>query len=85
MRVLRYAWLFLDRKGAEEELLLLRNANETIEYWKRTALDGWGHALDTALAMRISMEKPEVDIRDDVDGLIREIRDRLAQIEEMTV
>jgi hypothetical protein len=40
---------------------------------------------DLAVAWRIHMEKPEEDLRDDVDRLIREISDGVAQLEEVVV
>lgn len=37
---------------------------------------------DLAVAFRIALEKPEVDLRDDLDLLIRDLSDQVATLEE---
>lgn len=41
--------------------------------------------LDLAVGWRISMEQPEIDLRDEVDEMIRVIHDELARLEERIV
>jgi hypothetical protein len=38
--------------------------------------------LDLATAWRVAMERPEVDLRDDVDAMIETLSDQIAVMEE---
>lgn len=73
------------RKAAatlEQQRDLLLEAGATITQWQDLALESQRSARDIAIAFRISMEKPEVDLRDDLDELIRSLSDSVAQLEE---
>ena len=52
------------------------------EDYKQVALELQRAYLDLAVAFRIAMERPEVDLRDELDALIRDLRDQLSIYEE---
>ena len=61
---------------------LLLVYRKQVEEYKQVALELQHAYLDLALAFRISMERPEVDLRDTLDALIRDLRDQLSLYEE---
>jgi hypothetical protein len=76
-KLLRDASATLD---AQRKLLL--EAGATILQWQDLALTAQRSARDLAIAFRISVEKPEVDLRDELDSLIQALSDSVAQLEE---
>jgi hypothetical protein len=65
---------------------------EAANFWEdqaRTAQQGVLAAnralLDLAVAYRVALECPEIDIRDDLDFLIRKLTDQVAVLEELIV
>lgn len=65
------------------ELALWQNAR--IDEWKKLNLSHAREGRDMALAWRVSLESPDVDIRDEVDALIVEWSDQVARLEEQVV
>ena len=63
-------------------LYLLGMYRKQVEDYKHVALDLQRAYLDLAVSFRISMERPEVDLRDTLDTLIRNLRDQLSRYEE---
>ena len=61
-------------------LLLLRQ--QEVTEWQQIALAANRSSLDLAVAFRIALERPEVDIRDDLDKLILDFRDQVSKMEE---
>jgi hypothetical protein len=61
--------------------ILVEKAKEA----QKAALDSKRQALDVAVAARIGVERPEVDMREDLDGLISILSDDIARIEEHLV
>lgn len=53
--------------------------------WKKLNLDHARSGRDMVLAWRVSLESPEVDIRDEVDALVTEWSDQVARLEEEVV
>jgi hypothetical protein len=49
---------------------------------KRGLLEAQQTYRDLAIAWRISLEQPEVDLRDDLDSLIGDLSDHLSVLEE---
>jgi len=74
---------FLQRFRAS--VLLIRQRETEIEELQRSALALQVAARDLAIAWRLSIEAPEVDLRDDLDALIRDLSDQVAQIQEHVV
>ena len=67
----------------QRELIAAKNLE--IEVLQRCILEHQ-HALhDLAVAFRVALEQPEVDIRDDLDQMISEMRDYMAQTGEFVV
>jgi len=58
---------------------------EGVDALQRQVLDERRERLALVSAWRISIEKPEVDIRGDLDLMIRGLQDEVAQIEEQVV
>jgi hypothetical protein len=73
--------LFGHREALERELEYVR----TIQIWQKAALDTMKSTLDVAVAWRIAIERPEIDLRDDIDSMIAELSDKVAQAEEHIV
>ena len=63
-------------------LYLLGMYRKQVEDYKQVALELQRAYLDLAVAFRIAMERPEVDLRDELDALIRDLRDQLSIYEE---
>ena len=63
-------------------LYLLGMYRKQVEDYKQVALELQRAYLGLAVAFRISMERPEVDLRDTLDTLIRNLRDQLSRYEE---
>jgi len=70
--------LLLAEQGAD----LLRLRDLEIEELQRVALAANRSSLDLAVAFRVALEQPEVDIRADLDALIDNLSNQVAQIEE---
>lgn len=81
---------FLRRLGiARETISLVRWQFQLLEqaYIENASLRrGWFEAQQTyrdlAISWRLSLEQPEIDVREDLDKMIRELSDQLAQLEE---
>ena len=56
-----------------------------IVIYQEQALAAQKATLDLAVAWRISLEQPEVDLSEDIDTLIRELSDQVAKLEEYVV
>ena len=52
------------------------------EDYKQVALELQRAYLDLEVSFRIALERPEVDLRDELDALIRDLRDQLSIYEE---
>ena len=65
---------------AQKELLARREIE--IGELQRCILAHQQAMRDLAVAFRISLESPEIDIRDDLDELIRSLSDDVAKLEE---
>lgn len=61
---------------------LLLVYRKQVEEYKQAALDASRACLDLAVTFRIAMERPEVDLRDTLDVLIRDLQDQVAVMEE---
>lgn len=79
-RILRHAAM---KAGSENKLII--EAIRTIDMWQQLALAEKRGARDIAVAFRASLDSPEIDIRDDVDDLIRSLSDQVAKMEEQIV
>lgn len=49
------------------------------------ALESQRAARDIAVSWRISMEQPEIDLRETIDALISDLSDQVAKLEELIV
>jgi hypothetical protein len=65
---------------------------EVATYWEWRALQAQRGVLaanrallEMAIAHRVSIECPEIDIRDDLDALIEKLTDQVAVLEELIV
>ena len=63
-------------------LYLLGMYRKQVEDYKQVTLELQRAYLDLAVTFRIAMERPEVDLRDTLDALIRDLRDQLSLYEE---
>lgn len=79
-RILNHAAM---KAGSESKLIV--EAIRTIDMWQQLALEEKRGARDIAIAFRASLDSPEIDIRDEVDDLIRNLSDQVAQMEEQIV
>ena len=61
---------------------LLANAAQEIARWQELALVSQRGTRDLAIAFRAHQDAPEVDIREDLDALVQELSDAVAQLEE---
>jgi hypothetical protein len=75
--------LLFERLRAYVDLLAKRDAE--IADLQRAALAANRASLDLAVAWSVSLERPEIDIREDLDILIANLSDRVAKIEEHVV
>ena len=66
----------------DELVSMCRQQQKTIRDLRRANLELHREMLDLTVAWRLSMEQPEVDIRDDVQGAIQSISDKIAVMEE---
>lgn len=64
----------------QSDLISLKDAE--IEALKLAVLANQQAYRDLAVTFRIALEKPEVDLRDDLDLLIRDLSDQVAALEE---
>lgn len=81
---------FRDRWVTKQEIInaqraLLEIRHREIEEWKRACLAQTRAAVEVALAARIAIESPEIDLRDEFDDLLRELRDQAARLEEQVL
>lgn len=60
-------------------------AAATIAELEQAALLSQRMCCDLAIACRVSLEDPDVDIRDDLDQIIADLRDNISAIEEQVV
>lgn len=81
--VLSYSRGDEDLLGSAVEAIQMQNAQ--IEEWQLLALNAQRAARDIAIAARVAMEKPECDVREEFDGLITELGDSVARLEERIV
>lgn len=63
-------------------LAVIRIKNSEVEELKRVALASQVAARDLVVAWRVSLELPEVDLRDDLDLMIRDLDDQICQLQE---
>lgn len=66
----------------DDLIVMAQRQQETIRNQRRAILELHREMRDLANAWRISMESPELDIRDDVSGIINVLSDKIAQLEE---
>ena len=66
----------------DDLIVMAQKQQETIRNQRRAILELHREMRDLANAWRISMESPELDIRDDVSGIINVLSDKIAQLEE---
>lgn len=64
---------------------LLKCAAKQIDEWQMLALNSQRSTRELAIAFRLAQESPEIDIRDNLDALIRDISDSIASLEEHLV
>ena len=64
---------------------LLRLREEQLELWKRSTLAEARAAQEVALAARLAIESPEIDMRDEFDTLLQELSYHVARLEEEVV
>lgn len=91
MNVLRqwfhaYRWRYQMRRDTlsdDQQSLIV--AVRHIRDWQDLSLAQARTMLDLLIAWRISIEQPEIDLRDDVDSLINSYRDQVARLEEQIV
>ena len=76
---MRFMFIF---KHWDELLDMAQRQQETIRMQRRAILELHREMRDQATAWRISMETPELDLRDDVSAIIRILNDKIAQLEE---
>ena len=65
--------------------LALRVAAKKIAQWQDLALDTTRSMRDLAISYRVAQEQPEVDIREDLDQIVRELDDQMARLTEQIV
>jgi len=61
---------------------LLINAAQEIARWQELALISQRGTRDLAIAFRAHQDAPGIDIREDLDALVQELSDAVAQLEE---
>lgn len=66
--------------GTQADALV--SAAKQIAEWQELALMCQRGTRDLAIAFRVAMETPEVDLRDDLDNLVRDLSDAVATLEE---
>jgi len=66
-------------------LNLARRQNKIISRLRAENIELRRDCLDLACAWRISIERPEVDIRDDLSAMIDKLKDELSVLEEHSV
>ena len=74
--------LLHDLRNVTALLDLCRRQRRVISELQKTNMHLRRNALDLAVAWRISLEQPEMDIRDDLQTMIGELQDELARLEE---
>ena len=87
MRLLVKAWhtIRMLRTTLEAQSAVMDVYREGIALLQRQVLEERRERLALVNAWRISVEQPEVDLRDDLDLMIRSLADEVAQIEEQVV
>lgn len=66
-------------------LTLARKQQKTIAKLMAQNMELRRQALDLACAWRLSLERPEVDVRDNLSAMISDLQDELAVLEEHRV
>ena len=64
---------------------LIANKDELLRAQQVAILEHQRALLHLAVAFRVAVESPEIDIRDDLDQMIRDLEDGVAQTEEHVV
>lgn len=64
---------------------MIRERDQLLRIYEAAILHHQRAMLDLATAFRISMETPEIDLRDELDAMIRNLSDQVAQTEEHVV
>lgn len=77
MKVLKRAALLVNMQRE-----LIRRKDAEIADLQRAALATQMATRDIALAWRVSMDSPEIDLRDDVDEMISALSDTICQLQE---
>jgi len=72
------------RTTAAQRDLIYQQTKE-IEIYKQIILVHQRTMLELAVGFRVALEKPEIDIRDELDEMIRDLSYGLAQTEEHVV
>lgn len=78
------AWFSTHSPLREDEKRLIL-AVKQIDYWQRYALEECRKSQAIVTAWLVAMEMPEVDLRDDIQGLLRSIDDQIAVLSEEIV
>lgn len=65
--------------------MLIEMLRAEIRDLHRAGLEGVRSNLQLAIAARVLQETPEVDVREDLDMLIRDLSDQIARLEEQIV
>lgn len=68
---------------AQRKLIAIKN--HQIAEWQRACLSQTQAAEQVALAARLAIESPEIDLREEFDLLLREIGDQRARLEEQII
>lgn len=84
-RRFRDAMLIEASHAIAEQTLLLGAAARKIDEWQQLALHSQRAARDIAVAWQVAMEKPEIDVRDEVGILVRDLSDNVAALEETVI
>jgi hypothetical protein len=69
-------------KHWNELLDMAQRQQQTIRMQRRAILELHRQQRDMATAWLISMESPEIDLRDDVSEMVSALSDKIAQLEE---
>lgn len=64
---------------------IIAQAAQSVEDWQILTLRAERNYVDLAIAWRIAMERPEVDMRDELDRIIEKSRDEVARLEERII
>jgi hypothetical protein len=82
---LRYLLHRHSLKMTEWQALIIEAKDSEIRQLKLAGLAMQQAQRDLVAAWRVSLEKPEIDIRDDLDVMLRNLSDQIAILEEQIV